>query len=104
VTVQFTPKQRDAWREMVKCESSGSEESIAQFRRIKAAADQPGFFGDVRRAVLLSGRSVSDLAASIGVDPQQFVLFQSAEAELPAPAVDRLLETLGLRVMQVIPH
>jgi hypothetical protein len=68
------------------------------------AAEQPGFFGDIRRAILLSRRPTGELAAAIGVDTRIFSEFRTGEAELPAAALDRLLEVLGLRVMQEIPR
>jgi hypothetical protein len=102
VTVQFTDDQRKAYREAVARELAGKEENTAQINRIVRAAEQPGFFGDVRRAILASRRPVSELAAAIGVDPQRLSDFRAGNEELPAGALDRLLETLGLRLMQEI--
>jgi hypothetical protein len=64
------------------------------------AAEQPGFFGDVRRAILASRRPIDELAAAIGVDARVLSDFRAGNEELPAGALDRLLETLGLRLMQ----
>jgi hypothetical protein len=102
--VQFTSEQKKSWREAVEQEMAGKDENIAQFHKIKAAAEQPGFFGDVRRAILLSRPSLDDLASAIGVDPPIFSDFQAAEAQLPPAALDRLIETLGLRLMHEIPR
>lgn len=52
--VSFTPEQRKEWRTMVELEMAGKEENIVHARKIKTAAEQAGFFGDVRRAILLS--------------------------------------------------
>jgi len=43
------------------------------------------------------------LAKQINVDPRLLSDFRAAQAELPAAALDRLLEALGLRLMQEIP-
>jgi len=102
--VQFTSEQRKTWRETVEQEMAGKDENIAHFRKIKAAMEQPGFFGDVRRAILLSRPSLDDLATAIGVDPRILSDFQAGEAQLPAAALDRLIETLGLRLMHEIPR
>jgi hypothetical protein len=83
-------------------ELAGKEENPAYFRSIKAAAERPGFFGDVRRAVALSRRPTNELADEIGVAPQLLSDFRAGDAELPAAALDRLIETLGLRLMQEI--
>lgn len=104
VTLSCTPEQTSAWRDALQQELAGKQENIAHFHKINAAAEQPGFFGDVRRAILLSRRPIGDLAAAIGVDPQSLSDFRAGEAELPAPALNRLVESLGLRLMQEIPR
>jgi hypothetical protein len=104
VFVQFTPEQRKAYRETVEQELASKDENIAHVRKIVAAADLPGFFGDVRRAILLLRPSIGDLASAIGVEPRMLSDFQAGDAELPAASLDRLIETLGLRLMQDIPR
>lgn len=104
VTLSFTPEQKRAWREAAEQELAGKEENIVHLRKIKAAAEQPGFFGDIRRAILLSRFSTGDLATTIGVDWRVFSDFQSGETQLPTAALDRLIEALGLRLMQEIPR
>jgi hypothetical protein len=104
VFMQFTPEQKQTWRAAVEQEMAGKEENVAHFRKIKTAAEQPGFFGDVRRAILLSRPSIGKLASDIGVEPRRLSDFQAGEAELPAAALDRLIERLGLRLMQEIPR
>ena len=53
VNIQFTPEQRADWAAVVQEEIAGKEENIAHFRKLHAAALQPGFFGDIRRAIVL---------------------------------------------------
>jgi ribosome-binding protein aMBF1 (putative translation factor) len=72
--------------------------------KIKAAAERPGFFGDLRRAIALSRMSTDDLSAEIGVDQRLLSDFRAGDAELPAVALDRLIQTLGLRLMHEIPR
>jgi hypothetical protein len=102
--VQLSPQQKKHWREMVDQEMAGKHENIAHFQKVRAAAEQPGFFGDVRRAILLSRRPVSQLAAEIQVDARTLSDFCSGDLELPASALDRLIGALGLRLMQEIPR
>jgi hypothetical protein len=102
VTVQFTSEQRKTYQETVEQELAGKDENIAQMRQIIRAAEQPGFFGDVRRAIIVSRRPIGELAIAIGVDPQLLSDFRAGNEEFPAGALDRLLETLGLRLMQEI--
>jgi hypothetical protein len=100
VTVQFTGAQRKSYREAVEQELASRGENAARIRQIVLAAEQPGFFGDVRRAILASRRPIDELAAAIGVDARVLSDFRAGNEELPAGALDRLLETLGLRLMQ----
>jgi hypothetical protein len=104
VRLRLTAEQRDEWRTAVEDEWAGKDENIAHIQKIKAAAEQPGFFGDVRRAIILSRRPMAELARDIEVDVLLFSDFRAGEAELPAAVLDRLLETLGLRLMQEIPR
>lgn len=102
--LRFTATQKNEWQAAVQQELAGKEENLAHFRKLKAAAEQPGFFGDVRRAIVLARRPIGELAQEIGVDQRLLSDFRSGEAELPSAALDRLLEVLGLRLMQEIPR
>ncbi|MCR4413702.1 MAG: hypothetical protein NUV77_14880 [Thermoguttaceae bacterium] len=104
VTLSLTPRQKAQWQTVMEQELAGKEENLAHLQKIKAAAEQPGFFGDLRRAIALSRRPVHELALEIGVDWRLLSDFRSGDAELPAAALDRLIETLGLRLVQEIPR
>jgi len=104
VTVGFTQEQKEAYQQAVAQELAGKEENIAHFRKVQSAAEQSGFFGDVRRAILQVRPSIGDLAATIGVEPRLLSDFLAGEADLPSAALDRLIEALGLRLMQEIPR
>ena len=99
VMLRFTPEQRKEWRAAVEQELAGKEENIAHFRKRKAAAERPGFFGDVRRAIASCRRPTDELADEIGVDSRLLSDFCAGDAELPAASLDRLIEALGLRLM-----
>jgi hypothetical protein len=102
VTLCFTPEQKKHWQAAVQEELAGKEENIAHYRKRKAAAEHPGFFGDVRRAIAASRRAIHELADEIGVEPRLLSDFCAGDTELPPVALDRLLETLRLRLMQEI--
>jgi hypothetical protein len=104
VHLSLTAEQRNEWRAAVEEELAGKDENITHIRKIRTAAEQPGFFGDVRRAIILSRRPVAELAKGVGVDLLLFSDFRAGEADLPPAALDRLLEVLGLRLMQEIPR
>jgi hypothetical protein len=103
VMLNFTPEQRSAWTASVKQELLGKEENSAHLQRIMTASQRPGFFGDIRRAIVLSGRPVHELAAEIGIEPAQLSDFRAGDADSPSAALERLIELLNLRLMQEIP-
>ena len=102
--VSFTPEQKAEWEAEVQRELAGKGENLDRLHRIRAAAEQEGFLGDLRRAIALSRKPIQELAMTIGVNWQLLSDFRSGEAELPLAALDRLVATLGLRLMQEIPH
>ena len=104
VTTGFTDQQKEQWEAAVQEELAGKEENRAHMRKIQAAAERPGFFGDLRRAIIASHRSVRELSAAMRVDQQLLSDFRAGDAELPAAALERLVDTLGLRLMQEIPR
>lgn len=104
VNLEFTAEQRAAWQQAAAEEQACKAENFAHFRKIESAAQEPGFFGDIRRAILVSRRSPIELSAEIGVDPLMLSDFRAGTAELPAGALSRLIEVLGLRLVQEIPH
>ena len=104
VTIGFTAQQKDQWKAGVQEELAGKEENISHLRKIQAAAKQPGFFGDLRRAIAASRQSVDELSAGIGVDQRLLSDFRAGDKELPAAVLERLVDTLGLRLMQEIPR
>ena len=99
VTLRFTPEQKVEWQEALQQELDGRGETIAHIQKIKAVAEQPGFFGDVRRAIALSRRRIDELANVSGIDVRLLSDFRAGEADLPSAALDRLLDFLRLRVM-----
>ncbi len=103
LNIEFTPEQREAWRQAVAEEEANKEATIAHHRRIMAAAAEPGFLGDLRRAINASGPRAITLPKEIGVDARLLDNFRADEAELPADALARLVDALGLRLMQEIP-
>ncbi len=103
LSIEFTLEQREAWRKAVEEEEANKEATIAHHRRIVAAAAMPGFFGDLRRAINASGHRVITLPEEIGIDARLLDDFRAGEADLSPNAIARLVDALGLRLMQEIP-
>ena len=103
INLQFTPEQKADWNNAADEEWAAKDENIAHHRKVVKAAEQPGFFGDIRRAVQQSQRTLPELAAEIGVERLRLSDFLAADADLSANALDRLIAALRLRLMQEIP-
>ena len=104
VMMSFTAAQEQEWQDAVALELAGKDENIAHFHKIEAAARQPGLFGDVRRAISSSRRPLNELAEATGINPRCLSDFRAGDSELSSAQLDRLVETLGLRLMQEIPQ
>ena len=104
VDLAFTDEQRADWQCSARQEQDEREATIGQLKKIREAAEQPGFFGDLRRAISSSRRPLSELATTVGVEPSLLSEFRAAEAKLPAKSLERLIAELGLRLMQEIPR
>ena len=102
-TLDFTVEQRRQWEAAVAAELAGKEENIAHHQRIQAAARELGFLGDIRRAIIFSRRPVNELAAELGIDEPLLSDFRTGDADLPSTALAKLVDILGLRLMQEIP-
>jgi ribosome-binding protein aMBF1 (putative translation factor) len=104
VTIDFTSPQRAAWDATVQQELAAKQETLELFRKIQCAADQPGFFGDIRRAIIHARRPIEELATEVGIDGQLLSDFRAGDAELPSAVLEQLIQVLGLRLMQEIPR
>jgi hypothetical protein len=104
ILLQLTEAQKQEYQKTVEQEAATQGDNISHFRKIKLAAEQPGFFGDIRRAMVIARRPIDDLANEIGVSPQLLSSFRTGDADLPATALDLLVAALRLRLMQEIPR
>jgi DNA-binding MarR family transcriptional regulator len=104
VSVSLTDVQRQLWRNEATAEDQDRDDTVARVSRIRAAAIRPGFFGDLRRAIAMARIPDARLASLVSVDAQLLERFREGEAELPADAIERLIATLGLRLMHEIPR
>ncbi|MGD9854250.1 MAG: hypothetical protein AB7U20_04790 [Planctomycetaceae bacterium] len=103
LNIELTAQQEAAYLQAAKEEQASQEEIIARMRKIMAAANEPGFLGDLRRTLNAAGPRIAALPDQIGVDAALLSDFRAGEAELPAAAISRLVDALRLRLMQEIP-
>ena len=84
-------------------EDAHREETIAQARRIIAAGDEPGFCGDLRRAIHTGSVPLEKLAAAAQIDAFALCDFLEGSAELTTGQVAAITKMLGLQLMRTIP-
>jgi len=100
VLLTTTVEQRAEKQRAIAEEEAAHEENIAAIARRRQAETEPGFAGDLRRAITAARRP--QLAAEIGIDTGLLEDFREGHAVLPFEAVDRLVTLLGLRLMAEI--
>jgi|SRR5690606_39977061 len=103
VMLEFTPEQRAEWEAAVAQELADKELNIQRFHKRRSVEQEPGFLGDLRRAITASRRDPKLLAEQVGIDWRQLSDFRCGEAALPSDVIDRLIAALGLRLMQENP-
>lgn len=102
VHIAMTPDQAEEYRRLASAEDTGKEENRDRIQRRDQAAAEPGFSGDLRRALKACGRPPHDVADDVGIDAELLEDFRAGEATLPTDVVDRLVAVLGLRLMAEI--
>ena len=101
IMIQFTTEQAEDYRRAVEEEEASREANIAAVKRKDAAAAEPGFSGDLRRAIKSSRRDHRELAQTLGIDVQLLEAFRAGDAALPSDVVDRLVAVLELKLVPV---
>jgi hypothetical protein len=103
IFIQHTPEQAEERRRAYEEEEASREANIANARKMFAALEEPGFSGDLRRAIAASRKTPSDLASSVGASVTTLEAFLDGDASLPTDVVDRLVALLRLKLVMEIP-
>jgi hypothetical protein len=98
-TVKLTPQQRAEFDRMVAAEDAARAENIDRFRKLQEAKREAGFSGALRRAISADPRTCHELAVAAHIHVRSLESFRTGDATLPSDAIDRLVETLHLRLM-----
>jgi hypothetical protein len=103
---EFTPAERAAWqRAVAEVESPEARaQSHEYFRLAEAAAAEPTFSGELRRAIHGVHRQemfLDMLMERAKVDWDTLRPFLIGEASLPSEVIDRLVDVLGLHLQAV---
>ena len=94
----ITPEEAAKYLE-IRSRIEGEKSAIFARRDAQEQAErEPGFSGDLRRAITAACRPSRELAAELGIDVGLLEDFRTGDATLPSDVVDRLVATLGLRL------
>lgn len=74
--------------------------TIEQVHRLMAAGDEPGFCGDVRRAIHSSGIQLEKIAAAAGINVFALCDFLEGTAELSSTQLAAVVQLLGLQLVR----
>jgi len=99
IVIEPTPEQSEEYRRAVEVEEAGREANISYARRVLAAAREPGFSGDLRRAYGAARRMPDDVAREVGVDVEVLANFLAGDASLPSDAIEQLVAVLRLKLV-----
>jgi len=102
VHLSLTDEQRDYVERAREQEEACRDETIADFHRLRAAESEPGFSGDLRRAITASRIRPDVIANELQIDIDLLEDFRRGDATLPSDVADRLIRRLGLRLMAEI--
>jgi len=101
VTITPTPEQAEEHRRAVEEEEAARDANSAYALKLLAALEEPGFSGDLRRAIVASREEHNDLARELEIDSTLLEEFLDGDASLPTAVVDRLVELLGLKLTAI---
>jgi hypothetical protein len=100
--LDFTPAQREEYLRIAAQEDASADANLDWLRKCRNAEREPGFSGDLRRAINAARRAPRALAGELGIDVDVLQQFRAGDASLPSDVVDRLVAALGLRLMAEI--
>jgi hypothetical protein len=75
-------------------------ELVARDARMREAAEENTFSGELRRAIHHGERDLIDLAQIVGVTPVQLSEFLTGERTLRSDVLDRLVAAVGAHLVQ----
>lgn len=102
VRIDLTPEQREEYQQLAQVVDAEQDSDRAHVRSIEAAAQEPGFSGDLRRAIMAAGIPSVDLATRSGVSVTVLEDFRAGRLALNSDVINRLIEALGLQLTKAL--
>jgi hypothetical protein len=100
--VEWTAEQIADYEKRVEAELAGIGENRAYFSKLRQAARQSGFNGDLLRAIAASRKAPPDLARVVGIDEERLDQFCTGEGTLTSDDAAKLVDFLGLKLVRVL--
>ncbi len=97
--IQLTDAQRNEYQRQVAKELSYRDQVIQDSRPLLEALYEPGFSGDLRRAIAGCGIDHHRLCEQVHVDVNHLNAFLSGKSPLSSDMIDRLAPALGLTLV-----
>lgn len=97
---QLSPEEAAQLKALWEEAEAGIPEFLARNERRARALQEPGFSGQLRRAVVASGLHPHDLADATGIPLADLADFLCGDRPLDTAAVDRLTEQLQCALVQ----
>jgi hypothetical protein len=101
--LEATPEQRELIDRVAALVELEKPEITRRWQLSEAAAAEPGFRGDLRRAIHSSGMHVQKLATLTGIELIPLSDFLEGMAELTSDQIQKLVDTLKLQLVRTIP-
>lgn len=92
----LTDEQRAEYAKLIQQEESACEQVVRDSQPLRDALKEVGFSGELRRAIVASGRSPVQLEKETGCNANAINRFLQGAQPLPTDAADALIRTLGL--------
>jgi hypothetical protein len=99
----LTPEEAERFDRLAEVVEAEKSDIIRQAKRLMAAGDEPGFNGDLRRAIHGSGVVLEKIANAAGMHVFALCDFLEGTAELTSGQIAAIAQFLGLQLVRTIP-
>jgi hypothetical protein len=99
----MTPEESARFERLIEISEAEKPDVIRRFRLLMAAGDEPGFNGDLRRAIHGGHVAMEKIAAAAGMEVFALCDFLEGTAELTSSQIAAIVEFLNLQLVRPIP-
>lgn len=100
---ESTPEAAERYERLAEAIEAEKPDIIRRARLAIAAGDEPGFRGDLRRAIHATGVTQEKIAEGAGIHVFSLCDFLEGTAELTSTQIGAIVELLGFQLVRTIP-